>query len=433
MKNKIIMIFFASLFLGNGLIARECKSVLGAHFKPLYENAPIQWAGELKGSGGNIQGSALNRYYYNSQFILGLEFNINENIFYLEPAIKYWKKSDPPLENRELEQLLYPLPQKRHFGFREFSISPAVFNNNLLIGLQSMSFSGISVLDERVLGLAYDNTYKQVDLAFRSGTVSRDFSRMEDFCGTRHVYSILHEGPYTLVGDQPGETNFVGSSINWFPERESEPGLQASGDQFSEFNEFESFSNESKPELINNMGLLLFQEFGKGFDDNPLYLGAFMNLNLPLEIKFENEFIYQSAKNSRLLAHIWRVSRSINWISDQTTDLSLAYYGSYGFDSDSRFTPAFSSLFMGEVVRLDARDVPLIMASIRRQINLPFNPSIKIAFVRQLYLNHTAEFDLEVKIDALENIDLYGTFSAIESHALQGKAGMVKLEGRWGF
>ncbi len=434
MKNKLL-IFTFFLIIQNISIARDCRSELGAALKPIYSNAPVYWGMELSTTYGEMHSNSFDRIYNNQHLFFGLEINIGKNRLYLEPALKYWDRSDPPpsIINNVGP---YPMPKRRHFGMRELFFSRNLNNGNLTFGLQSMEFSGSSILDEKVIGINIDKTFSSIDLEINVGTVSTDFARMEDFCGTRHVYRIIKRGPFSLISDKTGETNFTGLKLTWTPgSQKSKDIINKSEDEFDEFDEFSEFSDVEvkKKKFINNIGFLMMREFGKGFEENKIYIGPTISLSLPFSIELNNELIYQYISKDQNLAYIGKLNRNFNWNSGTLTQLSLNYFGSFGINAGSRFYPAFSSLYIGEVMRLDAMDMSLIQFSVNQKIPTIFHPSIKISYMQQTELNHTSELDLQVGLQLFNGFKIWGIYGIINSDELDDKVDMMKIEVRWAF
>ncbi len=439
MKNKLLIIAIF-IVLQNLSFARDCRSELGAALKPIYPGAPILWGVELSTTYGEMHSTDIDRIYNNQHLFIGLELNIGKNKLYFEPSLKYWDRSDPP--PKTVENIgPYPMPERRNVGMRELSLSRQLKNGNLTFGLQSMEFSGSSLLDERVIGVNLNKTLSSIDFELNVGTVSTDFARMEDFCGTRHVYRVVKRGPFSLISDQPGETNFAGVKLTWTPGKKvSNSTSTDSEDEFSDFDEFsesDEFSDISDTEIkkkkfINNIGFLMMQEFGKGFDGKKLYLGPTLSLSLPFSFELNNELIFQHISQEQNLAFICKLNRNFNWKSGALTQFALGYYGAFGINSGSRFYPAFSSLYIGEVMRLDAMDMSFVQLSVNQKMPLLLHPSIKLSYMQQTELNHTSEIDIQLGLEVFKGFKVWGIYSNIKSDELKDAVNMMKFEVRWG-
>ncbi len=174
------------------------------------------------------------------------------------------------------------------------------------------------------------------------------------------------------------------------------------------------------------------REFGKGFDEKKLYLGPTLSLALPFSMELNNELIYQYISEEQNLAFITKLNRNFNWSSGALTQVSLGYYGAFSINEGSRFYPAFSSLYIGEVMRLDAMDMSFIEFSVKQKMPLPFHPSVKISYMQQTELNHTSELDLQLGLQLFKGFKIWGIYSNINSDELSDDVNMMKFEARWG-
>lgn len=442
MRQLSIMLLLTTIliFPRNGK-STDCRSELGVHFKPLFSKSPISWAMETTLAGGKMSNLILDRTYNNQMLLLGLDFSSGAHQFYLEGGAKYWYRSDEDSSigggtgNSVWKD--YPKAEKRHFGMRELFYGFYRTNTKVKIGLQSMRLGNSMLLDERVLGASINQNLGAFDFDVKLGTVSTDFARRGDFCGTRHVYRLLRGGRFNLVSSDPWKTNFVGGLISWNPAYEkpvannSKETDEFKDDDFSS-DEFSDFK-EQKRRLIKNISLVLFEEFGSGFHDYKYYFGALVAWSFPASIDLETEIINQYIKNEKALGYRFQLSRDWTWNSGALTSLAMTYLGKYSIDERSRFYSAFSNLFLGEVMRLDVQDLPFWTIAVRHEFALKFKPMIKILYLKQTELDHLNEWDIQLSAHIFKGLRLYGVYSKIESELLDGTTDMTRLEAKWAF
>ncbi len=416
-------------------IARDCHSDIGVHLKPILPN--LQWAVETSASIGQMSGSGIDRRLNTESLFWALDYNLKKFEIYLEGGAKYWQKSDdgPGLGAIVSGWESLPKPEQRNFGMREAYTRLTLFNNRMTMGLQSMTLGTTMLLDERVLGIS--NSYEKGHYKFelKGGTVSTDFARMNDFCGTRHVYRLLRGGRFDMVATEPWKTNFYAASITWNAE---EPVEVVSGDQsefemesFSDFS-FESF-DEEETHIVQNAGLLFYQEFGSGFFDYKYYGGAFSDILLPFDVDLHLEMIYQYIWHEQAAAFKGQFSKNFNIFPAYPFSTSLSYYGVYEVSQDARFFPAFSNLYLGEVSRLDALHMPLLVVDVKQYLPGKLEPALRLQYVNQIQFDHNTELDFQLSAKLFKGLRTIIMLSKIDSDLLSESVMLNKLECRWSF
>ena len=438
MKIKaLISAIISFYFLAQQGQASDCRSELGAHLKPVVVNSNISWALETTLVTGSMQNFNLDRTFNKQMLYGGLDFSNTHHQLYFETGFKYWAKSDEEdrigTGNGTGNSLAnnFPKPEKRHLGLREFFYGFYKENTQIKIGLQSMKFSQSLLLDERVLGASYQKSFQAWDMALKTGTVSTDFARMGDFCGTRHIYRLLQNGRFNLVSDQLWKTNFVGTSLSWTPSNQEEETDTMDDDEFS-MDGFSSFE-ETAPPLIQEVRLVFYEEFGSGFHTNKYYLGGGATLNLPLNLNFNSEVLYQAIQDENALAYHIQCLKDWTWNSGALTGLNIAYWGKHAFNTGSRLYPAFSNLYLGEVMRLDTQDLPCWTASMRHVFTFPLKPAVELHYLKQSDLDHIQEWDMQLSAHIYRGLVCYSIFSQLQSDALDSITNMAKIEMRWAF
>ncbi len=417
------------------LIARDCHSDIGIHLKPIIPN--LQWAVETSAAIGQMSGSGIDRRLNTESLFWALDFTPEKFEIYLEGGLKYWQKSDdgPGLGAIVSGWESLPKPEQRNFGMREAYFRFNLLNTKVTMGLQSMTLGTTMLLDERVLGVANSYEKGHYKLELKGGTVSTDFARMNDFCGTRHVYRLLRGGRFDMVATEPGKTNFYAASITWNAE---EPVEVVSGDE-SEFEmesfsdlSFESFDEEEK-QIVKNAGLLFYQEFGSGFFDYKYYGGAFSDVLLPFDVDMHLEMIYQYIWHEQTAAFKGQFSKNFSIFPAYPFSTSLSYYGVYEVSQDARFFPAFSNLYLGEVSRLDALHMPLLVVDVKQYLPGKLEPTLRLQYVNQIKFDHNTELDFQLSAKLFKGFRTIITLSKIDSDLLSESVMLNKLECRWSF
>lgn len=452
MRRSLLILLLAVIFINpHAAKTNDCRSKLGVHFKPFYSGSPLSWAADATFSAGKMNNLVLDRIYNNQMLFLGLDFSTGAHQLYLEGGLKYWYKSDDDPgpstgtgigtgDSTGTGNSLwgdYPKPEKRNFGMRELYYGFYHNATKLRVGLQSMRLGNSMLLDERVLGASINQTFGAFDFNIKLGTVSTDFARRGDFCGTRHVYRLLRGSRFNLVSSDPWKTNFVGGLVSWNPAYEkpaadnSEETDSFEDDEFSS-DEFSDFGDE-KRSLLKNISLVFFEEFGSGFHDYKYYFGGLVVLSLPAAIEFGTEVINQYITNEKALGYRIQLSRDWTWNSGALSNLALTYLGKHSIDEGSRFYSAFSNLFSGEVMRLDVQDLPFWTIAARHEFSVKFKPAVKLLYLKQTELNHLQEWDVQLSAHVFKGLNLYGIYSRMQSDLLEGTTDMARLEVKWAF
>lgn len=260
MKRLYIITFLIVFIFNKGLgTAAECRSELGAHFKPALPGWPLSWAVETIVVTGAMENPVLERTFNNQFLFVGMDLNFASHQIYLEGGYKNWHRSDegPGLGGKNPGWSQYPLPEKRHYGMREAYYRFQGDRTTFKVGLLSVKLNGSMLLDERTMGAHLTKVLGAFDIDMSVGTVMTGFARMGDFCGTRHVYRLLRGGRFTQVGNDLGETNFVGGVLTWNPnyEKPAETNVEEA-DSFGddEFVFDSDFSESSRSRPLARMG-----------------------------------------------------------------------------------------------------------------------------------------------------------------------------------
>lgn len=418
----------------------ECRSMLGAHLTPFKKDVPILWAiegtmapGIMTSPYANIDDAKLN-----GGMLLGaLDFTfLKKHNFYIEGGYKNWKNSELVDENND---------KSRHFGMRQAFYTFTGNSFKLKLGLHETKLGNFYLIDERILGASVDKEIGAFTINLRGGTVMKNFARMGSFCANRHLYGILSPNYTENIGKKPGETNLAGIVINWNPNFKKEDINSKTDDEFSNTDEFSEFgssddfsgvpeSSSKQKFKISNIAFILHNEFGSIIPDNKLYTGSLIDIELPYEFSFQTGGIYQNMKDNNTIVFIATLGKNFGWNNGSNTTIKGAFIGKADIDTDAKFQPLFSNLFLGEIMRLDAIDFPLWQSEIKHNFpgKLKFHVALKA--VCQIEDSKTNEQDLELGIKTFNNhLKLTAIFSRVKTLAFPDDLYMARMEMRVAF
>lgn len=459
---------FAYLLLAGGLLASstllpaaECPSQLKAALTPLDEESPLSWAfeGTVRFGRTDYQGDTDN--FNNQMLLLGAEYLLNESSrIYFEGGAKFWSgkgggegndgsgdsgngggdgnagsggnggEERPGGVAGQEEVEGDSKGSGNHWGFREFFYEYAPEHFLGQAGLELMYAGDLFLLDERVLGgyAAYD--MGPFRLQGGIGTVSRDFSRMGKFCGNRHNYTLLNDYYRDEVADALGESNLGFATVSWLP------GRGTGGDEFA--------PADAAPPLfsVDEVGLFFLGEFGSAFDDDAGFAGAFLRSTLPLEFSAGLEAVAQLEKGETVAAYLARLANNLDLDSVGILALEAGYLGAPDNDDEMRFSPTFSNMFLGEVLKLDGPQAPLWWGEATHTFPLAWPVHFGVTYTAQIEDDEAREWDLEAgfqpKIQArVGNVSLFdhltvrAVYSLIDAESLTEQVKIWKFECRW--
>ncbi|MFC2131118.1 hypothetical protein ACFLSQ_06755 [Bacteroidota bacterium] len=416
---KILTVLFMILILASVKINAQwdCRSMLGAHLSPLYEKAPVSWAGEITMASGLLDGHRVT----NSLLIFGIDFDFGSgHQMYLEGGYKNYMNI---LKDKSQSDKLKSI-SNNGLGFRE--VFYRYFSPDLQVtaGLQTMTLGDFFLLDERVLGFKYKQDVSSFSINVSLGTVQKDFARMGDFCGTRKMFYMVKG---TKSGDNLGETNFFGTVISWDLSKKVD-NEKSENDEFESFDEFSEFE-ESEP-FFDQIGIVFYNEFGSLFKSPKYYYGAGLKVNFPGGIDLEAEVLGQYDYGNRAAIIFLESHKNITWTSMGNTAFEAGIIGKIKIDEDAVATPSFSNLYIGEVYRLDTRDIPIVYASVKHMFPWSSKFFVKAKFIRQIKGKNLTEIDLEASFRLFKHLKLTPMLSKIISNPLNEDMLMVRLEAR---
>lgn len=407
-----IWIFLAVQFVGSPKIYAqlECRSTLAAHLTEIHKDLPLLWALE-----GTFAPGVMNGEMLNGGMVLGA-VNIaatDHHSIYIEGGYKNWKGTSYTEGAKG---------KSKHFGMRQAFYNYHPDNIDVKIGLQEMKTTDFNILDERVLGVSVKRNVKQFTLQAYGGTVMQNFARMGRFCGNRHIYTLYPTGNLEKIGKTPGETNLAAITINYNPNQ----GVTAGGDD--EFMDFEETGNS----ILSNVALVIYDEFGKILANNKFYAGVSAEANLPADLLLNISVMNQTMDFNNCMVYTTGLGYNYFWGNSSMTALGAGVMGVFVFDEGAIYQPIFSNLFMGEVMRLDVWDVPLVTGEVKHHFQGNAHLELGVRGVVQTRDEQTMELDFQAGIKIGKHLSATTILSHIESAFLPENINMARLELRVG-
>lgn len=409
----------------------DCRSIIGAYLKPV-GNSAFSWAVEGTGAAGIMPDRTIAHW----SMYGALDFSKSIHQIYFEGAYKDWYNSAANPDGLDPQTGLpdYNRPSNSyHWGFRELFYRLGHRETFLKFGIQSFKSADYLLFDERMLGLSAQKTLGSFVLTAATGTVSQRLARFQDVCGTRHVYNLFHRSQFNFTGETPFETNFAGVFLTSKPESKAKSApSSSSADEFDEFSSDEFTTDlpidEQTHAKVNEWGLFFYEEFGSGFHDYKYYTGAYTTISLPGDFKLKAELAGQYIYSDKALAWWLAAERNITWSNGASTRLEAGYLNKIDLSDDAHFYPAFSNLFMGEILRLDVIDLPMISASVKHGFPGKLKSTVQLNSVVQTGGDHSYEVDLLAGIRVVKHARLTGIISRLNSNLLDTAYWMTKLE-----
>jgi hypothetical protein len=419
--------------------------MMGAYITPFSDNSRLSWGTELTVAPGILR----DRFIFNTLGIAGLDYTSNnrKHNIYFEGAAKYWYNSvtGPGLDGSGEDYSAFSKPDKKYFGFRELYYR---YNDFLMIktGIQSLKSPDFFLIDERMLGISAQKQSGALRFDLQSGTVYSGIARMSDVCGVRHLYNLAKGGKISFTGNDPFDSNFALASVTWFPGQKSRAAADINeNEEFSVTDEFEiseefSQSGESgisgkkgeRPE-IEKTGILFYEEFGSRFHDYKYHGAAFIHFHLLPGTDMKLELLYQHARNTRAWISYAAVEKEFQWKNGGITELEGKWYHLIRQDEKVLYFPAYTNLFLGEMMRLDAMHLPLLSLSAGHKFPGSNKLQVDLNFVRQLKDQKTSEVDLITGIKVHRNARLSAIFGYVSSGYLIKDNYLARLELRIAF
>lgn len=392
MKKSILSIFV--LFLTCYVSAQwECRSKLGGHLKPLGK-LPLNWSGEFTPSAGIIS-----KDYFNTLMLFGaLDYSKDAFGVYVEGGFKSWFLYD------ESNKIWF---KNKKIGFREAFIQYDRNKTLMRIGLQSAQLADHYLLNERMLGISMKYSRNALKYQLTAGTVQKDYARNGIFCSNTYIYDILPNRGAQNIAKGLGEANFAAISVVYDLSYEKpqeivpESNEVDSFEEFSEvedgFSEFSEMEDQSKITFLkmNKIGGILYSEFGNWIPEKFLMAGAFASFTLPANISFSPEILYQHESNNKALLLDLRLSKDYAWSGFHHSFITLDYYHISVLDKNAQALNRYSNLMYGEVLRLDAAEMPLIACAFKHRFS-KYRVHIKMQYAQTLKSTMMREYDVKI-------------------------------------
>lgn len=403
----------------------ECRSKIGSHLKPVGESN-LMWASEITTSGGFLT----NNRIANLMGFVGLDYSVDNHMFYFEGGAKYWDQYDYDLDTKF---------DNYRFGIREGFYQYRNDKSNLILGLHSAKLNDYYLVNERILGVSYNLKKSKWNLKFASGTVTKAFSRNGFFCSTGYLYNIIPGRTNNNIGNDLGDTNFSGLTLEFLPgvKKEENDFENFSENDFQDFsNEFDSFEEVRKEKLIQleNVGSAIYSEYGK-FQDNLLLTGGlYATMEITGGIKIKPELLMQSSKDNSGIISILKVEKVILWDNTHKSIVSISYYDFNIFDKEAIPLNRFSNILAGEVLRLEVPELPVYHIGIKHTI-----PRIKTHFKFQYAFSNQQkvmeETNFQVGKTWFKKLLINTIYGYIKSDLIpkRGEAYLVRVEMRYSF
>lgn len=412
---RYIAILLFTITISTPLFSQwECRTQLSPHLKPLFKS-DVYWASELTLGVGYLNNNAL----LNTMGFVGFDYSKKKSTIYAELGYKFWDRYD-----FNIDKNFY----KGQFGIRELFYQYRGEKWRVTAGVQTASFDDFYLLNERMLGVNYKYNNNGWSLNFNGGSVIKGFARNGIFCSVGYLYDIIPGRDLPLLGNAPGQTNFAGATFMFNPSKHKS-SKSAPADEFSS-SEFDSFTSDETPKKssinLENIGLVTYSEFG-GWVDNPLFAsGLFLNLNLPLKIVLKPELLYQLSKGNNGLIYTIALEKGMT-LSKSKASLGAKFLGMYAIDPLAKPMNSFSNMFLGDVLRLDARDIPMFQVngkisfpSIRFHIKLQHSASIA-GKMRETDIEFGKRFGKNIQLIAI------GGYVSSDSHNINTSLGRIEF------
>lgn len=372
----------------------ECPSRLGAALTPI-GSSNVQFGAEFTHSIGlmNIystgdSGEEVSNMtkISNDMLFFGLDYTTGKHAFYAEGGVKYWSRVDSVFERGQdlTDDSTAGENSEITPGLRELFYTFKGENHNFTIGEQTAKSDDYYLVNERMVGLNYRFTYGRWIANLLGGSVLKSFARNGTFCSVGYMQSIVPRRERTIIGNDFGQTNFAMLSVQFHPSAEvSENFDQGETSEFS--SEFSSGREESSTKMLNwnTLGLVIYDEMGSWVDTSALLVGLYTELGLAETFSLKPEVLYQRAQDNNGLIYSLQGEMNQTWSNGWQTKALVRYLGMMAFDSLAKAHTSFTNIFAGEILRLDAMDLPFLQVGLKHSFT-GIRTSIKFQMAKQL-------------------------------------------------
>lgn len=430
----------------------DCRSILGAHLHPIIKKrSPFSAGLELTTSQGWMNDRRIN----NLMVFSGLGLQVAKaHSFYAEGGFKGWNyvvmNEDVPAGKPESFS-------KKRLGIREGFYRYSGLNSTVTVGFQSITASELWLVNERGLGVKYNQSFGKYGFDFSTATVVRDFSRMGSYCTVKYIYNLVKKREDAFIGNQPGETNFSGL-VWWFdpagkknvkPETVTETDdefkpVNSNNDEFkpisNDDDEFKPVSNDDEFKTLAEgkkkrtfftpakHGMVLYSEYGSRIENPRFFYGYMLHADLFRKIRFKTQILHQNDKNNGMVIGMAGMEYIHTWPSSHLTTAGINSWHALPLDEKSIVSASFTNFFIGEVLRMESQDMPLSQFYVRHTFPGKKKVYIKAQHVMQYLNNRMAEEDLEAGLKAFGHFRLTGIISRITARSLSEPYYLFRIE-----
>lgn len=431
----------------------DCRSSLNSHLKPIYKKSNLLWAAEFTSGLGVMN----DRNIVNTMFFVGLNYYKKNNEFYIEGGMKGWGNTLYAPENKNNSFFI----KKRRPGLREAFYNLKSEKINIKAGFQSMTMNDFLLVNERGFGIDISKTIGNLDFSVKGASVIKDLARMGSYCSVKYLYNLVHSEEELVLGNKIGETNFSGLVLTWnIPETKTQKDIEQnsdSSDEFKsvdesdefksvegndEFSEFKSVENTQETitkskfslrQFVKKTGIIVYSEYGASIGQQKIFAGSFAEFATPFKTKFETEAIFQNISDNNAIIYHLKLSKRLSISKKQKLYLGSVYTGKININDNAFYSARFSNLFLGEILRLDAPEIPIIQAFVKYNLVAKTNPYFKLQYVSQLQTDKIKEADFEFSIKLFKHFRLTNIVSYIDSKLLENPFFMERIEMRFSF
>lgn len=385
MKLKQLLTIGGLLSLSlSGFAQWECPSRLGSQLKPI-GSSDYSWANEITSTAGILGDYKIG----NLMDYVGIDYTHENHTFYFEGGVKTWVRVD---STGQENQLIIP-------GLRELFYRYQTDENTLTIGEQTAKSDDYYLLNERIVGLNYNYKNNGWNLNLIGGSVIKEFARNGTFCTLGYLYNVIPGRQRAILGRVPGQTNLTMLTLSFKPgERNQNSGKSDGLSEFSS-DEFRSGSTDkaakSKPWFpVNSIGAVAYTEYGPWVFENLYIGGLYADFGISNWLTLKPEVLYQNAKDNNALIYSITAEKQIDW-GTQMTKAFARYIGMKAFDSNAIALNSYSNVFAGEVIRLDALELPFFQAGLKHSFS-KIKTSIKLQAALQTVDGSLTPMDLSL-------------------------------------
>ncbi|WP_347838304.1 hypothetical protein [uncultured Draconibacterium sp.] len=426
----------------------ECPSKLAANLDPVF-NSPVLLGSEFQLSSGVLDGNSINT----AMAFAGIDYSTVKHSLYAEGGFKAWWKYD---FNQEV------LFDQYRFGLRELFYQYNGDLSRFTVGLQSSTLDDHYLLNERTAGINYILDLGTWKLNLYGGTVTKDFARNGIFCTTGFIYDLPTGQRQILLGNNFGDKNLAGLTLSFLPGKEkkqkTEP-LESGDDEFETFdNEFETsdeFGNESDEfestddefgsfseaepfatvkkdrVVIEDLGIAAYTEFGDWIPNTFFHSGLFATVKFPGEFYLKTEALLQLENSNKGIIYLAELEKTFRLKSGSRLALNAAYYSFSEIDENAMVLNSYSNILAGEVLRLDAINMPLYLLGAK--LNFPAQKiHLKFQHVGQTSSGDLKELDFEIG-KHFNRLQVNAKGGMVNGGELEEKAFLARLEARFYF